>query len=117
MGLFSLNDLLLENGNSEAIDIDNIGYVDTAFSEHSYVQDGYDFILETTRFFNEAERTFCSRIRDSYGDDTIITESFGENLVNLRLRFCDFCVFGGGFVKKILILCRFSAQKQKTVDA
>ena len=78
MGLFSLNDLLLENGNSEAIDIDNIGYVDTAFSEHSYVQDGYDFILETTRFFNEAERTFCSRIRDSYGDDTIITESFGD---------------------------------------
>lgn len=79
MGLFTLNDVLLENGTgSKPIDIDNIGYVDSAFSEHSYVQDGYDFILETTRFFNEAERVFYSKVMGSYGDEKIINESFGD---------------------------------------
>lgn len=78
MGLFTLKDVLLENGTSKPIDIDNIGYVDAAFSEHSYVQDGYDFILETTRFFNEAEKVFYSKVMGSYGDDKIINESFGD---------------------------------------
>lgn len=78
MGLFTLNDVLLENGTSKPIDIDNIGYVDVAFSEHSYVQDGYDFILETTRFFNEAEKVFYSKVMGSYGDEKIINESFGD---------------------------------------
>ena len=78
MGLFTLNDVLLENGTSKPIDIDNIGYVDAAFSEHSYVQDGYDFILETTRFFNEAEKVFYSKVMGSYGDEKIINESFGD---------------------------------------
>ena len=53
MGLFSLNNILLENDNttSSAIDIDNIGYVDNDVQRHSFVQEGYDAILEMNAFY------------------------------------------------------------------
>lgn len=63
---------------STIIDIDNIGYVDKSFDSFSFIQEGYDFVLETNAFFNEAERDFYSKILGSYGDDNIINESFGD---------------------------------------
>lgn len=89
MGLFSLNNILLENdnyssttsslsNNNEIIDIDNIGYLDNAIQEYSFIQDGYDAILEMNAMYCGAEREFYSRILGSYGDDYIINEGFSD---------------------------------------
>ena len=84
MGLFSLDNILLENGNnnssssSSVIDIDNIGYVDKAVQEHSFVQDGYDAILEMNAMYCNAEKEFYTRILGSYGDSNIINEGFSN---------------------------------------
>lgn len=67
-----------EATSTAVIDIDNIGYVDKSFDSFSFIQEGYDFVLETNAFFNEAERDFYSKILGSYGDDNIINESFGD---------------------------------------
>lgn len=67
-----------EAASTTVIDIDNIGYVDKSFDSFSFIQEGYDFVLETNAFFNEAERDFYSKILGSYGDDNIINESFGD---------------------------------------
>ena len=83
MGLFSLDNILLENGNnnsssSSVIDIDNIGYVDKAVQEHSFVQDGYDAILEMNAMYCNAEKEFYTRILGSCGDNNIINEGFSN---------------------------------------
>jgi|GEM_PF-2945391 len=81
MGLFSLNNILLENDNttsSSAIDIDNIGYVDNDVQRHSFVQEGYDAILEMNAFYCNAEKEFYTKVMGSYGDSAIINESFSD---------------------------------------
>jgi len=81
MGLFSLNNILLENDNtssSSAIDIDNIGYVDNDVQRHSFVQEGYDAILEMNAFYCNAEKEFYTKVMGSYGDNNIINESFSD---------------------------------------
>ena len=74
MSLFSLDNILLNE--SSTIDIDNIGYIDTELKNHSFVQEGYDFILEIGRDYMNAEKTFYTEVLGSYGDNEIITESF-----------------------------------------
>lgn len=74
MSLFSLDNILLNE--SSTIDIDNIGYIDTELKNHSFVQEGYDFILEIGRDYMDAEKTFYTEVLGSYGDNEIITESF-----------------------------------------
>ena len=81
MSLFSLDNILLNESNdssssNSSIDISDIGYLDTELMNHSFVQEGYDFILEMGRDYMNAEKTFYSNILGSYGDDNIITESF-----------------------------------------
>lgn len=81
MGLFSLNNILLENDNttsSSAIDIDNIGYVDNDVQRHSFIQEGYDAILEINAFYCNAEKEFYTKVMGSYGDSNIINESFSD---------------------------------------
>ena len=81
MGLFSLNNILLENDNttsSSAIDIDNIGYVDNDVQRYSFVQEGYDAILEMNAFYCNAEKEFYTKVMGSYGDSNIINESFSD---------------------------------------
>ena len=81
MGLFSLNNILLENDNttsSSTIDIDNIGYVDNDVQRHSFVQEGYDAILEMNAFYCNAEKEFYTKVMGSYGDNGIINESFSD---------------------------------------
>ena len=81
MGLFSLNNILLENDNSTSssvIDIDNIGYVDNDVQRHSFVQEGYDAILEMNAFYCNAEKEFYTKVMGSYGDSNIINESFSD---------------------------------------
>lgn len=86
MGLFSLNNILLENdntmykhNNNSSIDIDNIGYKDdNAISRYSFIQEGYDAILELNAFYCNAEREFFTKIMGSYGDSAIINESFSD---------------------------------------
>ena len=55
MGLFSLNNILLEqdttHSSKDVIDIDNIGYMSAAIRETSFVQEGYDAILEMNAFY------------------------------------------------------------------
>lgn len=76
MSLFSLDNILLNE--SSSIDIDDIGYMDTELNNQSFVQEGYDFILEMGRDYMDAEKTFYTNILGSYGDDNIITESFSD---------------------------------------
>lgn len=81
MSLFSLDNILLNESNdssSSNIDISNIGYIDNELSNHSFVQEGYNFILEMGKDYMNAEKTFYSNILGSYGDDNIITESFKD---------------------------------------
>lgn len=81
MSLFSLDNILLNESNdfsSSNIDISNIGYIDTELLNHSFVQEGYNFILEMGKDYMNAEKTFYSNILGSYGDDNIITESFKD---------------------------------------
>lgn len=84
MGLFALDNILLENDTSYAhkdnyvIDIDNIGYIDKAVQEHSFIQDGYDAILEMNAMYCNAEKEFYTRILGSYGDNNIINEGFSD---------------------------------------
>lgn len=80
MGLFSLDNILLENSStsSSVIDIDNIGYVDKEVGSYSFVQEGYDAILEMNAFYCNAEKEFYTKIMGSYGDNGIINESFSD---------------------------------------
>ena len=72
MSLFSLDNILLNE--SSTINIDNIGYMDTELKNQSFVQEGYDFILEIGRDYMNAEKTFYTEVLGSYGDNEIITE-------------------------------------------
>lgn len=78
MSLFSLDKILLNESSNSSIDIDDIGYVDNELKNFSFVQEGYDFILEMGRDYMNAEKTFYTNILGSYGDDNIITESFSD---------------------------------------
>lgn len=84
MGLFALDSILLENDTSYThkdnyvIDIDNIGYIDKAVQEHSFIQDGYNAILEMNAMYCNAEKEFYTRILGSYGDNNIINEGFSD---------------------------------------
>ena len=81
MGLFSLDNILLENDNntsSSVIDINNIGYVDNDVQRHSFVQEGYDAILEINAFYCNVEKEFYTKVMGSYGDSNIINESFSD---------------------------------------
>lgn len=117
MSLFSLDNILLnENnnyGNDEIIDIDNIGYLDASFNSHSFVQEGYDFILEMNSHYMDAEKIFYTNILGSYGDDKIINESFSgffDKIKSIIRKFIEWIkkVFKE-FVVKINAL--FSAEK------
>ena len=77
MGLFSLDNILLEN-NDTSIDIDKIGYVDRAVEKYSFVQEGYNAILEMNAFYCNAEKDFYTKVMGSYGDSAIINESFSD---------------------------------------
>lgn len=82
MGLFSLDNILLENSSttspSSIIDIDNIGYVDKEVGSHSFIQEGYDAILEMNAYYCNAEKDFYTKVMGSYGDNHIINESFSD---------------------------------------
>lgn len=117
MSLFSLDNILLnENnnyGNDKIIDIDNIGYLDASFNSHSFVQEGYDFILEMNSHYMDAEKIFYTNILGSYGDDKIINESFSgffDKIKSIIRKFIEWIkkVFKE-FVVKINAL--FSAEK------
>lgn len=74
MSLFKLDNILLNENNN--IDIDKIVYLDTSLQHHSFVQEGYDFILSINESYTMAEKIFCENILNSYGDDIVINESF-----------------------------------------
>ena len=78
MSLFSLDNILLNESSTidKSINIDNIGYADIELKNYSFVQEGYDFILEIGRDYMNAEKAFYTEVLGSYGDDEIITESF-----------------------------------------
>lgn len=77
MSLFSLDNILLNESNTEtSVNIDSIGYLDNDLKNHSFVQEGYNFILELGRDYMDAEKTFYTNVLGSYGDNEIITESF-----------------------------------------
>ena len=80
MGLFSLNNILLESDNTynKSINIDDIGYMDEVIREVSFVQEGYDAILEMNAYYCNAEKEFFYRIRESAGDNFIINEGFSD---------------------------------------
>ena len=86
MGLFSLSNILLEGSeiksakvtSANIINIDNIGYVDKEIARHSFVQEGYNAILEMNAFYCNAEKEFYTKVMGSYGDDNIINESFSD---------------------------------------
>lgn len=79
MSLFSLDNILLnESTENSSIDIDDIGYADTELNNHSFIQEGYNFILEMGRDYIDAEKVFYSNVLGSYGDNEIITESFSS---------------------------------------
>ena len=88
MGLFSLNNILLEqdttHSSKDVIDIDNIGYMSAAIRETSFVQEGYDAILEMNAFYCNAEKEFYHKILESCGDDHIINEGFSEFFDNIK---------------------------------
>lgn len=88
MGLFSLNNILLEqdttHSSRDVIDIDNIGYMSAAIRETSFVQEGYDAILEMNAFYCNAEKEFYHKILESCGDDHIINEGFSEFFDNIK---------------------------------
>lgn len=88
MGLFSLNNILLEQDNThssrDVIDIDNIGYMSAAIRETSFVQEGYNAILEMNAFYCNAEKEFYHKILESCGDDHIINEGFSEFFDNIK---------------------------------
>ena len=79
MGLFSLNNILLEEGSSDdVIDIDKIGYMSDVIRERSFVQEGYNAILEMNAYYCNAEKEFYTRIGMSAGDSSIINEGFSD---------------------------------------
>lgn len=88
MGLFSLNNILLEqdatHSSRDVIDIDNIGYMSAAIRETSFVQEGYNAILEMNAFYCNAEKEFYHKILESCGDDHIINEGFNEFFDNIK---------------------------------
>lgn len=117
MSLFSLDNILLNENNNysndKIIDIDNIGYLDVSFNSHSFIQEGYDFILEMNNHYMDAEKTFYTIILGSYGDNKIINESFSgffDKIKSIIRKFIEWIkkVFKE-FVVKINAL--FSAEK------
>lgn len=80
MSLFSLENILLnEDANADdIINIDNIGYLNNSIRNHSFVREGYSFILEMNNDYMSAEKAFYKNILGSYGDDHIINESFSD---------------------------------------
>lgn len=73
--LFSLDSILLNESN-DIINIDNIECMDNSLKNYSFVQEGYNFILEMNSDYIAAEKTFCEAVLGSYGNDNIINESF-----------------------------------------
>lgn len=117
MSLFSLDNILLNENNNysndKIIDIDNIGYLDNSFNSHSFIQEGYNFILEMNSHYMDAEKTFYTNVLGSYGDDKIINESFSgffDKIKSIIRKFIEWIkkVFKE-FVVKINAL--FSAEK------
>lgn len=84
MGLFSLDNILLESGSSTALDIDKIGYVDNAIDNYSFVQEGYNTILAMNEFYCNAERTFYNELMGSYGDGAVINEAFSDFFAKIK---------------------------------
>lgn len=83
--LFSLDNILLEeenininSNNTSVIDLDNIGYADTDYTNYSFVRESYSFILEMNRDIIEADKYFYASILESYGNTEIINESFSD---------------------------------------
>lgn len=73
--LFSLDNILLNESN-DIIDIDNIECMNNSLKNYSFIQEGYNFILELNSDYITAEKTFCEAVLGSYGNDNIINESF-----------------------------------------
>lgn len=80
MSLFSINNILLNEENKN-IDINDIECLDTDIKNYSFVQEGYNFIINTRKEYMIAEQIFYTNILDSYGNNEIITESY-KNLSN-----------------------------------
>ena len=79
MGLFSLNNILLEESNpDDVIDIDKIGSMSDVIRERSFVQEGYNAILEMNAYYCNAEKEFYTRIGMSAGDSNVINEGFSD---------------------------------------
>lgn len=78
MSLFSLENILIkENTNNDIYNINEM--TSTVDNEnYSFMQESYRFILDYTKEFNEANKTFYKNITESYGDQQIITESFSD---------------------------------------
>nr|DAJ46636.1 MAG TPA: hypothetical protein [Caudoviricetes sp.] len=79
MSLFSLDNILLDesvNSPSNVIDIDRMECLDDYTKNYSFVQEGYDFIIEMNCYYMAAEKAFFKTILESRGNDIIITESF-----------------------------------------
>lgn len=80
MSLFSINNILLNEENKN-IDINDIECLDTDIKNYSFVQEGYNFIINTRKEYMIAEQIFYTNILNSYGNNEIITESY-KNLSN-----------------------------------
>jgi hypothetical protein len=82
MSLFSLDNILLNESTdgtsspADMINFDHMQCLDDSVKNFSFVQEGYNFILDMRQNYIDAEKTFYENVLGSYGDDEIITESF-----------------------------------------
>lgn len=82
MSLFSLDNILLNESTdgtsspADMINFDHMQCLDDSIKNFSFVQEGYNFILDMRQNYIDAEKTFYENVLGSYGDDEIITESF-----------------------------------------
>lgn len=92
MSLFSLDNILLDesvNSPSNVMDIDRMECLDDYTKNYSFVQEGYDFIIEMNCYYMAAEKAFFKTILESCGNDIIITESFDGFLERLKISFIN----------------------------
>lgn len=82
MSLFSLDNILLNESTdgtsspANMINFDHMQCLDDSIKNFSFVQEGYNFILDMRQNYIDAEKTFYENVLGSCGDDEIITESF-----------------------------------------
>ena len=78
MSLFSPDKILINESSVKGMDIDTLGYSDDNIDHYSFVQEGYNAILEMNSDYIMAEKVFFESVLGSYGEDSIINESFSD---------------------------------------